>query len=271
MADETMITAVQMVENGKDADITWMYDEFRNALADIWAKINDRFELTRDPSTDRFQEIGHESGIHGRTSAFAGPEIDWAVYSWIANPTAGFTNMHITVHPGAQVDVPSFGLAFAAFGVNPWGFADYTPRRELLVNPDYSRKYYESVNERWMQVRRENPDLAWFTSPTSFIRASVSPIAFLYSGPPFDKKTVEICIQQGHEYADRWLRWVDEAEPVPAEERAALHQHTIDIRRSIADEDPANVIAERLFGKEQADGMVRALWGGDRQLPYAGL
>ena len=58
---------------------------------------------------------------------------------------------------------------------------------------------------------------------------------------------------------------------MPAEQRAALHQHTIDIRRSIAEEDPANVLAERLFGKEQADGMVRALWGGDRTLPYAGV
>ena len=270
MADETMITAVQMVENGKDADITWMYDEFRGALGDIWTKITDRFELTRDPSTDPFQEIS-AGDVVGRTSGYAGPEIDWAVYSWIGSPTAGFTNMHITVHPGAQIDVPSFGLAFAAFGVNPWGYADYVPRRELMVNPEYSHKYYGSVNERWMQVRTENPDLAWFTSPTAYIRASVSPIAFLYSGPPFDKKTVDICIQQGHEYVDRWLRWVDEAEPVPAEERAALHQHTIDIRRTIADEDPANVIAERLFGKEQADGMVRALWGGDRQLPYAGL
>ena len=268
---ETMITAVQMVENGKDADITWMYDEFRQGLAEIWAKITDRFELTQDPSTTRFDEIGHESGIHGRTNAFAGPEIDWAVYSWIANPSAGFTNMHITVHPGAQVDVPSFGLAFAAFGVNPWGYADYVPRRELMVNADYAHRYYDPVNDDWMRTRAENPDLAWFTSPTPFIRASVSPVAFLYSGPAFDEKTVRTCIAQGHAYADRWLRWMDEAEPVPVEERAALHQHTIDIRRTIADEDPANVIAEKLFGKEQADAMVRALWGGDRRLPFAGI
>lgn len=271
MAEETMITAEQMVAQGKDADITWMYDAYREGLAEVWAKITERFELTQDPSTERFDDIGTESGIHGRTNGFAGPEIDWAVYSWIANPKAGFTNMHITVHPGAHVDVPTFGLAFAAFGVNPWGYADYLPRRELMVNPEYNRKYFEPVNERWMQVRSENPDLAWFTSPTSFIRASVSPVAFLYSGPPFDKKTVEICIQQAHEYCDRWLGWMDAAEPVPADQRAALHQHTIDIRRTIADEDPANVIAEKLFGKEQADAMVRALWGGDRELPYAGL
>ena len=180
--------------------------------------------------------------------------------------------MHITVHPGAQIDVPSFGLAFAAFGVNPWGYADYVPRRELMVNPDYSHKYYE-LGQRALDAgpqREPRPRPGSPAPPRSSARASrrsrsSTPV------PPFDKKTVDICIQQGHEYADRWLRWVDEAEPVPAEERAALHQHTIDIRRIIADEDPANVIAERLFGKEQADGMVRALWGGDRQLPYAGL
>jgi hypothetical protein len=39
------------------------------------------------------------------------------------------------------------------------------------------------------------------------------------------------------------------------------------IRRTICERDPANVIAERLFGKELTARLVSTLWGGTRTLP----
>jgi len=73
------------------------------------------------------------------------------------------------------------------------------------------------------------------------------------------------------EHLDRWLGWVDEAERVPAEERAALAADDEAIRRNIAERDPANVMGDRYFGAETTQRLVRALWGGDRVLPRPGL
>ena len=35
----------------------------------------------------------------------------------------------------------------------------------------------------------------------------------------------------------------------------------------IAVSDPANVVAVRYFGEARTEQLVRALWGGDRELP----
>ena len=40
-------------------------------------------------------------------------------------------------------------------------------------------------------------------------------------------------------------------------------------RRNIAERDPANEMGDRFFGQEMTSTLVRALWGGDRQLPRA--
>ena len=63
------------------------------------------------------------------------------------------------------------------------------------------------------------------------------------------------------------MAFVDAAEPVPEERRAQLAADDLTRRRNIAERDPANIMAVRFFGEELTDRLVRALWGGDRQLP----
>lgn len=63
---------------------------------------------------------------------------------------------------------------------------------------------------------------------------------------------------------DRWLTWVDEAEPVPEDARAALANRDLFVRRTSAERDPGNAMAVRLFGAEMTDTLVRGLWGGNR-------
>jgi Red chlorophyll catabolite reductase (RCC reductase) len=252
-------------------DVTWIYEQWRDELASLMQLVADRFELEQDPSTNGLEVAGElGSGIHGQVQCFAGPDIDWMVYSWMADPKNGFANLHLTISPGAHVDLPTFGLAFANFGIRPWGFVDSVPRRDLTTNPDYHDRYYGSINERWLEIRRDNPQLDWFTSPTSYIRAVTSPTAFCYSGP-MEQKTVDIIQGYGREHLERWIGWWDGAEPTPVEERAALSAYTEDARRTIAVLDPANSVAVRLFGQDICDSLVSALWGADRTLPRAGV
>ena len=266
---ETLQTVQQLIDEGGPVDVTWIYEQWRERLAGLMAKVSDRFELTLDPSTNGLEVAGElGSGVHGQVQCFAGPDIDWMVYSWMADPKNGFANLHLTISPGAHVDIPTFGLAYANFGTRPWGFVDSIPRRDLASHWDYHEKYYGSVNDRWLSLRRENPDLDWFTSPTSYIRAVTSPTAFCYSGQ-MNQKTVDLIQGYGDEHLDTWLGWWDDAEPTALEERDALAQYTEDVRRIVAVKDPANSVATRLFGQDITDGLVSALWGEHRTLPRA--
>jgi hypothetical protein len=267
---ETLSTVQELIDESGPIDVTWIYEQWRDELAKLMAKINERFELKQDPSTNGLEvegEIG--SGIHGQVQCFAGPEIDWLVYSWMADPKGGFANLHITISPGPQTDIPFFGMAFANFGARPWAYIDHLPRRDLCTNTDYHFKYFESQNEEWLETRRNNPQLDWFTSPMAYIRAVTSPTAFCYSGP-MTQETVDIIMAQANQKLDLWLSWWDNADAVPADEQPALLQHTIDMRSRIAELDPANSVGERLFGKEIVDKLVVALTGSQRVLPHAG-
>ena len=62
-------------------------------------------------------------------------------------------------------------------------------------------------------------------------------------------------------------QWLDEGDPVPASERAALAARDLHIRRTIAERDPANILATKLYGEAMKDELVEALWGKNRQLP----
>ena len=87
--------------------------------------------------------------------------------------------------------------------------------------------------------------------------------------PPTDETTA-IIRATAHEMIDRWLGWFDDAEIVPESQRSTLAARDLYMRQTICERDPANAIADRLFGKAMADELVKTLWGGNRTLPYAG-
>ena len=266
---ETLATVQELIDESGPIDVTHIYEEWREALAGLMNQVQSRFELHLDPSTNGLEVAGEiGSGIHGQVQCFSGPEIDWMVYSWMADPKNGFANLHLTISPAAHVDLPGFGLAFANFGARPWGFIDLFPRRDIATNREYYFKYYEPLNQGWIDLRRSNPKLDWFTSPMAYIRAVTSPIAFCYSGP-MEQDTTDIIIKTGQDRMNDWLGFWDDVPLVPSDERQALFDHTVAIRRTVAELDPANHIAVRLFGQDIADRLVEALWGAHRVLPPA--
>ena len=138
----------------------------------------------------------------------------------------------------------------------------------LLTDTDSFDRYYGPLNAEWEQVQQENDFLSPFVSRSGFVRASLSPMAHAYTAPT-DSRTTDVVTKLATDHLDRWLRWVDEAERVPVEEQAALAAYDLATRRNIADRDPANEMGDRLFGKDLTNTLVRALWGGDRELPRA--
>ncbi|MET8049689.1 oxidoreductase [Streptosporangium sp. NPDC005286] len=263
---ETLQHVEQMLDESSAIDVTETFEQLRTILAELKAKIDARFELTRDPSSDRFDSYGsYPDGPGGRIEAYTGPEVDWMVHSWLGNPKASFTNLHLTTWLGPQIDVPHLGIALLVWP-GGWFYQDFIPRVNLAERADYYDRYYAPLDADWVRFKEENPDFTWFTSRTGFIRASLSPNVYCYSFPRAQQH-IDVVRELLDARVDRWLRWVDEADPVPEADRPALAATDLAIRRNIADRDPANVMGVRYFGEETTDKLVRALWGGDRVLP----
>ena len=58
------------------------------------------------------------------------------------------------------------------------------------------------------------------------------------------------------EMVDRWLGWLDAAQPVPESERDALRQRDHTVRKMGYARDPMNKLAVQVFGEGMVDRMV---------------
>ena len=125
-------------------------------------------------------------------------------------------------------------------------------------------RYYEPVNETFLKLQADSR-LKLFTSKSVYIRLFQSPISLCYTTSA-SEDNLELVRTVAHEILDRWLSWVDEAEPVPESKLAALSERDLLLRRSSAELDPDNQIAVRLLGAELTEKLVQSLWGGDRIL-----
>ncbi|MFI6866058.1 oxidoreductase [Nocardia sp. NPDC050406] len=263
---ETLRHVEQMVDDTPRTDVTETFEEWRNLLSGLRDRIAERFELTRDPSTVDLESYGDAAtGPSGSLAAYTGPEIDWLVHSWIGDPRTGFVNLHLTAWLGPHIRVPHLGSALLLWP-DGWFYVDAIPRGDLVGDGDYFDSYYAQNDEPWLAFKEEHKDFTWFTSRTGFIRGSLSPTAYCYSFPP-TRPNLDTVADLLTARVEQWLGWVDAAQPVPEAERADLAARDLAIRRNIAERDPANVMGERLFGPELTQRLVRALWGGDRELP----
>lgn len=265
MATDTLKSIEQMVAERPQVDNQEVFDQLWQIVTELRAKVDQRFELNPDPCSADLQPYHSLDGsAKGFLSTFAGPEVDWLVQSWIGTPNTSFTNMHLTINLGAQIRVPHFGFAL---GTAPdiFMYMDYVPRTDLLVDVDYLDKYYEPVNQTFLKLRQDKR-FSPFVSQNLYMRQAQSHTSLCHMVPA-DEETVAIVRDVAHEMLDRWLVWVDEAEPVPEEERVALAERDLFVRRTVADRDPANTIAVKLFGAEMTAELVKTLWGGNRTLP----
>lgn len=269
MSKDTIKSLIEMVDERPNMDNSSVFERLWAVLAELRAKIDARFVLQSDASSADLQPYSNTDGsAKGFLSTFSGPEIDWLVHSNIGTPTSSFTNMHLTAWLGPQIRVPHLGMAL---GTVPdlFFYMDYIPRVDLFTDLAYLDRYYEPVNARYLELRADER-LSPFTSKALYMRQSQSHTSMCYVTKASDEALALVRVL-GHEMVDRWLKWVDEAESTPVEERKALAERDLLIRRAIAERDPANPIGVRLFGQEFADRLVRTLWGGDRVNPRAGV
>ncbi len=265
---ETLKGVQDIFDERQPTDATATFDRLWAITHELMAKIEARFELTRDPSTEDLESYRGETEYpSGRLAAYAGPEMDWLVHSWIGNPPLGFTNMHVTAWLGPHIAVPHLGIAWGTLP-DLWFYIDFNPRSDLMLDTDALDKYWGPLNEEFLGLRADE-GLAPFTSRALYIRQALSQVAICFTTPgqTYNEARLNQVSELAHKRVDQWLQWVDEAEPVPQQSREQLAADDLLRRRNIAERDPANVMGVRFFGEEMTDRLVRALWGGDRTLP----
>ncbi len=151
------------------------------------------------------------------------------------------------------------------FGTIPklFFYCDYTPRSNLLVDTDYLDKYYgPDVNESFLELRG-NTNFNWSVSHGNYMRALLSPVAISMTAELNSKNisTLEAYVSQ---FVGRWLGWIDNAEPIPENERIELQRYDHRVRQLGYQRDPMNSLAEKVFGADQVENMVNMRMGDEQ-------
>jgi hypothetical protein len=239
----------------------------KSVFEQLWAitnqlrqRIEERFQLNPAPSTNDLHSYSNADGnVQGSLKAFSGKEIDWLVHVLSHSEKSNFSVMRLTIWLSSHIRVPH--LTFE-FGMVPdiFFYIDYIPRCDLVTDLEYLKRYYEPVNETFLKLQSE-PTLSMYTSKSVYIREFMSPSRLCYTSSATNEK-VNLVSTLANEMLERWLTWIDEAEPVSEDARPALASRDLFIRRSSAELDPGNKLAEQMFGKKLTDKVVQGLWGG---------
>ena len=253
------IAARPEIDNRATFDALW------GTLGELFEKVSERFELHPDPSTADLQpyQAIDGSGAGGSLSTFVGPEIDWLVFSWVGNPRASFSNMHLTVNLSSKFDAPNLGLAL---GTAPdlFMYMDFFPRKDLVANPEYMDKYYRELNEEHLRLQ-DDAELTSFISRSLYMRVAQTPASLCFTAPD-NARNMETVLGTARKLVDQWLVNFDKSAIVAEADRPAQAARDEFIRREIAVRDPMNALVERMYGQELTAKLVDALWGGRREL-----
>lgn len=261
----TILTSIEeMVDSAPALDRQSTFDQLWALTGELFERIQARFTMELDPSCRDLMPYKGVDGAAGYLSNWSGPEIDWLTHSWTGNPKATFTNMHLTVGLGPHIDAPHFGFAL---GTTPdfFVYMDYLPRADLWTRPDYADKYYPKANQHYLAMQA-NKAFRPFISRDFYTRCAQSPASLCY-GATVSDETMAMIRPAAHAHLDNWFEILNTATPVTGAARAALAERDLLIRRTITERDPANIVVEKLFGKDLGRRLVSQLWGGERKLP----
>jgi len=244
-------TILEFLSENPDVDVSKAWERCWGIHTGIVERVRERFPVERHHSTvgeDYFTSPDEQ--MEGSFAAYTSPDVDWLVHSWIGNRKASILDMNATVFLGQETRVPHMAIIF---GTIPklYFYAEYTPRVDLRTNHAYLQKYYEPANEDFLKFRSD-PNWTRFVSHGTYLRALMSPIATSSTAELTDEN-IDTCEKFLGGFVDRWFRWLDEAEEVPMEERAAQQEYDFMVRELGYRTDPMNVLPQKIFGEEEAN------------------
>lgn len=244
--------------NSPALDQTILFDQLQAILTEVHQKLSDRFQFQPEPAEHSLQQFtSPDGGVTGSLQTYTSTEIDWLVRSWLKMPQMGFSTMRLTAWLKPSLRVPHLAIEL---GTVPqlFFYIDYVPRVDLWTDLSYTAQYYEPVDPTYLALRN-HADLSLFVSKGLYVRQFQSPAHLCFTGSSTEASLalIQTTVQ---DMSDRWLSWIDAAEPVPPEAQTALAERDLRMRRISAERDPGNAVAAKVFGAEFTEKLVRSLW-----------
>lgn len=247
-----------------DLDQAVLFECLQSILNELYGEVTHHFAILPKPDQPFESFSSPDNTVTGSLLTSTGKEIDKLVYSWLNAAQLRFSTMRLTIWLSPLIQVPH--LAFE-FGTNPnlFFYMDYIPRVDLWTDLSYAEHYYEPTNSTYLELR-DNPNLSVFVSKALYVRQLQSPahLCFTCSGT---EDSLSLIRRTAHEMCSRWLTWVDQATPVPADTQAVLAERDLRMRRISAERDPGNAVAAKIFGAEFTNQLVRSLWSKEPTTP----
>jgi hypothetical protein len=169
--------------------------------------------------------------------------------------------MNATAFLGQETDVPHFVMVF---GTIPklFFYFDFTPRRNLMVDTDYLDRYYGTINEEYLALRG-NPAFQWSVSHGTYMRALTNPSTQSLMAD-LNGDNIDTLGDYAYRMLEHWLGWLDRAEALAADERAALRDYDFRVRELCYARDPMNKLAAQVFGEDQVQQMLAMRMGAEQ-------
>lgn len=252
-------TIIEHFDENPSFDNTAIFERFWAILSSIKERLNERFSFERHPSCQGLDFYQTDDGaFEGSLNAYEGAQIEWLVHSWIGNRKNSILDMNINVWLGPQIDVPHLVIVF---GTIPklFHYSDFIARRDLATNLEHVKRYYEPASPAYIELRGD-PRFEWSVSHGTYMRAILSPIASSYTAER-SQSNIDVLEAYVEQLFSRWLKLVDEAEPVPMEERPGLAARDHLLRKSIYTNDPMNALARRFLGDSLTERLVETRYG----------
>lgn len=257
-------TIDEFLAENPNVDVSRYWERCWSVLSSVKDRIAARFpDLEREPNTaDRDYYTSPNGDWEGSMKAWSGPGLEWLVNSWLGNRQASILDMNATAFLGPDTDVPHLVIVF---GTIPklFFYADYTPRRDLLVDLEYLDRYYSDDVNKWYLGLRGNPEFQWSVSHGTYMRALMNPTTQSLMADLNDAN-IDALEPYVDQMVTRWLGWLDDAVPVPPEQRKTLQHRDHVIRASSYGRDPMNKLAVQVFGEGMVDSMVDIRMGRDQ-------
>jgi hypothetical protein len=242
-------TIMEFLAESPNVDVSHAWERCWGIHSKIVERVQSRFDVKRHAqNADADYWTSPDGQLEGSFKGYTGKEVDWLVHSWLGNRKASILDMNATAFLGQHIRVPHLGIIF---GTIPklYFYAEYTPRVDLRTNYDYLMKYYEPANADFLKFRS---DPAWtrFVSHGTYLRALMSPTA-ISSHAELNDDNISTCEKFLTGFVDRWFRWLDDAETVPENERAAQQAYDYKVRELGYRTDPMNVLPQRVLGEQE--------------------
>ena len=260
-------TIDQFLAENPDVDVSRAWERCFGILGGIKDRIAARFPVEKHPSCEgREYYTSPDGAFEGSFNAYTGPNngegVEWLVHSWLGNRKASILDMNATCFLGQETDAPHL---IVIFGTIPklFFYADYVPRRDIRVDMDYLDRYYGGVvNDKFLELRGD-ADFHWSVSHGTYMRSLLSPVGLSIAGD-LEDRNIDKLEAYATGFVDRWMGFLDAAEPVPQDQRPALQAYDHKLRALGYERDPMNKLAVQVFGADRVDNMIRMRKGQDQ-------